>query len=874
LNKPETSKNTVTKKCNEFFNNAFNESGLQIKSQIDLITNSNEFISAEKSKKDYIEFTISYICNKKELSTEELLAELGNLYSFLINDGKFCNFKLINLRIDEIYARANVLLDTHQEICPSKIKHLIPSGCSTYILNEFVKLIFTQNGVFNPGGCHAVKKMVNSKLQLFFSAESCDQINNILDRLLVDKKFLNYLTTYISVDKDLQDLIFFDLKIPKIDKSTDEENPFRFVYAQWAILLALFTPVGQTDEGNCYAVATLFNLLNEHAEILLPILMSVLKKGYLIYGKKKIPVSILLDGKKQYDLSPDFNIKYEKFIQLPIISVLTHCIKSDITDNFDSKINCLLSLDECMQIAFGAKKEIAMKMYDSFYKKNISHLLLSIFQFIPTNTVNGKKESSSKYHLIDFIHLYLLKCIPISQFTKPFIHDFTSKYKSELKERLFIFDYFNSTPNLKNNRINFDFHEKGFKFNGYLEDYKKFKEERRLCILENSKMIPIDSISMLQTHLQRINLSVVNKYFKTMHVDEVIELNSYFSSNEFMYDFSQFLENINWNNTPLKSEEYLDSDSLFLIQRGGNTDYLTIAKPFKTIFKKPVTLISTSVKSFYSNLCHEIFQQMNINSQFLNKDDFLILTTSKRHVYNTFPNRFKKYWKNSPEQKIQHRVFERAAIVSKVTRKQIIDIFHPIIGDYVDVLLKNTNENELLNITSVAVKAKMILPEELLDEVDLAIEKSLDEISLKKVREEASYLLTNVLKNKNEKKYLRIFHETLQGMQILKMDYVTPYFLAVEINKILLQSSPCVQISSNKIENRIRKTFFLPEIIEIGNTNWVGLEAEKKHFLYLAINYSYTKGMLTLSVRDKGKLLPCPLSQDILDETHLYFPKK
>ena len=113
-------------------------------------------------------------------------------------------------------------------------------------------MIFSPEGNFNLGGCHAVLRLMESGFtnSKYVTEDGRMQIIKIVNKLIYDKQFLALFTEEFEVDNEMQGLILIDMKLPKEDK-------FHFRYVQWGILMLLFNPVRQLEEPNCFAVLLL-----------------------------------------------------------------------------------------------------------------------------------------------------------------------------------------------------------------------------------------------------------------------------------------------------------------------------------------------------------------------------------------------------------------------------------------------------------------------------------------------------------------------------------------------------------------------------------------------------------------------------------------
>ena len=104
--------------------------------------------------------------------------------------------------------------------------------------------------------------------------------------------------------------------------------------------------------------------------------------------------------------------------------------------------------------------------------------------------------------------------------------------------------------------------------------------------------------------------------------------------------------NMNLYETELDRSHYLKSDSLFFIQRGGNSGHILNWDPLKNHFESPVFFSSNDLYDFFCKLNQKIADYIKQKSEYENEQDPQLLTLTSAHVFNLQPKRFQKYWNN------------------------------------------------------------------------------------------------------------------------------------------------------------------------------------------------------------------------------------
>ncbi len=840
---------------NEIFENIC----LKLKNQVSLIIDFMTKLNFPSEEYFEICKTAAIICTNDRMNEKEKMSELGILFYCLVCNKKLpANTNLTEFRIEEIDLEIKDLKRIHKERCPENLQKLIPSGCNAYLLRVFVRMIFPPDGSFNPGGCQAVINMMESRLIRYLPEEGRLQTLRIANRLMTNSKFLDYFLTEFKVDKKLEELILTDMKYSK-------EEEFNFVFVRWALLMVFFNPIGQFSEPNCFAVASLANLINdeEMCDPVIEILINVLKTGKFTVEGNDISVLPLINIQPFHNAFFESVLSYETLLQMTGFSAVKEClIPSEVMEN-SNNINISSdnpqTLKSILQSKFGAKTEEAHKLLLSFKQVSLQQMLLSIVQFISLNTIGTTIGSrlTEKNFLLENIYYNLIGA-PLFQATplqNEEIQNFTFEFYKVIAKELYFIDC-----------VNYDYIQKNDSIL-YSSDL-----ERKLCVINEGGGSVIGRISQFQSYLKSVNSKIINM-LNLQNNESMIKFTSFLDSYEFMFKVALVNININRDNDALKMYHHLYYDTFFIPQLGGNTNFLHNCEPFISRFNNKISFESNSVESFFKLIRFNLFNYFTSNPLFFKKIAPLILVESKKHVYNICPYLFKKYWTNTNEKIINENVINRAVALNKLTPNRINRIFELTIPKEIKAKFFNKfNKISFLNNFSKSVKKDLDISSHSL--FDTSIDTAMNEISFTSVRKQLSPLIEGILNKNLYSAYQQKLLEKI-GRRELSASYISPYDLAKLIHKILLTSTPCVFTPICIIENYVRKFFHLPEVISVANLNWVNELSEKPVYNFLCIKYDFALQKLAFCIRSNGieRPLSQEFAQDIFDETTIIFSK-
>lgn len=862
-----------------------------VKDQAALIVNSTSFLNYFPLQKENIRAIILEIAGNNHLDTNSKCAELGVLYFYIACKELPTFSKFVEYRTKELWDEANSMINKHETVCPEHLRKHIPIGTKAYLLYAFARIIFPSDGGFNPGGCKALKIMMEGRLQTHISEEERMQIIRITDRLLNDTKFVQLFLEPFSVHKDLQELILVDLQL-------NEREEINSIYVRWNLLIALISSfIQHAGERNCYAISTASYLLVNDPEIPLEMLIEVLKTGQMEFSEQKFPVLSILEGAMMNESGFDRVMHISSVSNLIPFSHLRDSLGSEISDEFDVKI----PLERYLTEAYVEKTLKAKLRYLSFTQNLLQKMLISMVQFTAINTnskdfyleddllksadVKQLKQFSSKESLIDkFIEkLKINLCANLNGKSLKIQDDiYLDALESFFLEKLYLVDYNNYKVTHDNKKVSFHFHNQGLNFKGQLSDYNGFILERRLCFFKNGNLIPVDSITELQSCFEE----VVTQFQLDLKVQPQASLRpmiiDFIRSSVFNEVVSEHLFELNKKESPIEEAIYKDSNSYILAQNGSHDSYLKVWKPIRYKFEVKSIKVD-SVKLFFLKLSVELAMLDRRTKGNFAKSKKWLLIACKDHLYNICPHMFQEYWADEFKKSwgtndlqycskvLDPIIFDRVKMCEFTVTKQerILDklvLVDSTKGDKFKELINNS-----LGVEQFCSDAKGILDPSLHGKFNCVVNSVMYEIPVKAITDNLETILSDIIDISNREDCQK---RILDCIELHASEYYSPYSLAEALHDaLLLENFPQVP-SMNLIEKRIRKWANLPEVIDIGNMNWGEIQSDKTSFDYLSLRHDFTRG-LSFCYRRNGVERPVS-DKDVayfLETTQLYLPK-
>lgn len=859
-----------------------------LQEQATLITRSKPFLKSSKEKRNYIRSLIVDIGKNSALSENEKYAELGVLYFYIASQKEFlCNSSFVKTRTNEIEAEAKKLKQEHKKFCPSHLQKQLPSGVNAYLLRTFVRMIFTPDGGFNPGGCKALQFMMYSSLKLLIPDEQQLQIFRITNKLLHDENFRQLFKKPFKVHEDLEYIISIDLKIPPND-------PINFIYVRWDLLMLLLAPLGQIgSEGNCFAVAPTANFITNHPEIILEIIIDVLKTGNFSIDQQEIPAMQFFENTADF-YEEDF---HESAIHknLNAFLIVNKCLNNSSTayqteknhnfsehdasqegiwkdqNLFTSELYEHLQHIEMTkeqqdnQQYLGHQTKHANQLFTSLKQNILQKLTLSIIQFAAINTPRKKPtfDFADKSDLINFFALEMSKYSEYISGDEFKIFSDKKKFLDNFKEIFSRSFYFVDKINGESDT----------------EKPKGLRYTRNLFFLKQGKLIPITKISSFKECFIQIASELQNRQGAIYFKNEINEMLDYIHYNDFTMSIAKFLHAVNQEKVPFKPEDYKNSDLFIIAKGGGRLDFLVEWEALHYQLES-VRISATSVMAFFLEVCVQLFAHGKTHPELIESKSW-VLIGDKGHGYNLYPFFFQNFWtKNSMEQ-LDKAIFERSTKIEDeiFSRSKKARVLKYLFGERLDLFyesIKKKSYNLLFNsqdIQTFSENCKKVIREQFHERLDMAINFVINEIRVKDVQNNLNSILSYVGHNQElyQTKILeKIDHKFHNQIAIL------PYQLAKLIHKVLITSNPSHFASINFLEKQVRKSFGKPDIIELGNLNWIGSLTEKPSFHYLSIKYDFVKKKLAFCVRRDGieSALRKEDSDIILQSTRIFFPLK
>ena len=826
-----------------------------------------------------IRLKMEFVVKHAGWSEEKKMMELGVLHFYVTARMPIPGEEsLFNAWKHDVDQAASALNDKNKDLCGKTKARILPSGATMYIQNQFSCMIFTSDGKFNAGGCLAVKMLLNSRVGRFFGEQQRLQMLRILDRLLYDRDFLNQFRATFAVHPDLQ-------KLMRIDMQLQMDAPLNALSVRRDLLLCFFSLIGQDpDAANCYAVGAEINLLSQHCNLLLKQLIKVLKTGMLEFEGTQIPIATLLEGRRIYEEDFETQLAVDKAPQLAGFIIASDILGRKMSA--DTSQAPTATLGECMQNTFGKKYEDAQEIFLSLKQNLLQQMLVSILQFISLNTIPNEgltmqdvPPSEKELLLLRVKQSIFADFMKLPEVASLNLQAFFDRIEDILPDYFFLVDCKNRKKINKGNRVTFDFHQQGLLFESNFS-YDPFLEERRLYYLSNGTLVPVDSLSFFGTCLSEIASKIVGPSATQNELRALSEFATYVKGEAFKQATARIVDCFN-NTEIIKSPKtYYDSDAFFLIQSGGDTQLILLWDLFKNCYKEPVAFSSKNSCDFFTQLCQSMESAKTQNEMPSAKYDACLLVESQDHTFNLNPSHFEKYW-NAPQGYVKTMV-ERAEkilsqpITSELARKILIDT----VGEKkVSSYLKKSLPTNIINIKEWIKRVSYLIDKSQLKKLEKVLEvnkfeKALDqflqEIDFQTIRKDIfSVLLCGGI----QLNYTQQAEVSAYFANKKEIKFMTPYQLAKLLQKSLLTCGYSGNSQLHHLEETICAYYSFPEVIDLGNLNYVDQSSEKLNFRRLVFKYDFLKQSVTICSRVKGiaSKLPNDFMKALFEEFTLYF---
>lgn len=831
----------------------------KIKIQVSIITSSYSFLRHPQETQKGMERYIAEVAVNDEFTKEEKLAELGILYYYLVSNKNIplcLNF--MSERISEIESELKSLRKIHLLHCPIEYQSILPSGCNSYLFRAFARMIFTPDGSFNPGGCHAVIKMASSRLAKFFGEEERVQIIKVVTHLLNDEKFCSYFWEPFEVIEDLKESILIDMKLPK-------DSPFCFSYVQWSLLKVFFNPLGQTNEPSCFTYSLLLNLINneKNSEFVVKTLVGILKTGKFLFENKEIPILPLLNTRMTaYEEKFKLNLPIKNFSNMTAFDVTKECsiFHKDVTEkNSDGK-----NLDEIMELEFDSEKDYAKKIFFSLDKVYMQQILFAMLQFMAENSMDT---NSAKCDLITALDALFTE-MGFNKLENSRELEFYTKMREVFFKNLFITYYMNNEIKIRNDRVIFENHKQGFIFKQKdREEYKKFKHENRLHFLDqNSNYHSIDGISEFQQILQQSVSSIISE--DNFDEVDIINFSKFIKSDAFKLKLAEKIFQYNKSETALTTDDYLYSDSFFLLHNGGNNNFLCYYEPLKNNFNQLITFEPENVEDFFDKLLSKFHIDIAPAKDFFENKSSWILMQNRTHSFNFCPLLIKKYLAIGGMLKFDKNLFRRAKKIELLTESSVASILLKTLP-WDERALIYEKVRHIRSIPEFLEEVKKLIRPELHDIIDVNIDKCLNMIKLKKLGKNLPNLIIKITKSQQIEKFLNPLNNKIKKYTNgSDKTQISPINLARIFFKTFIKFNSIKYKSEYDIERKICSFFSIPEVIKIANLNWM-----ENDYQYLCIKYDFIQKELIFVHRINNRDIPVGeyFSADILKEISLIY---
>ena len=171
-----------------------------------------------------------------------------------------------------------------------------------------------------------------------------------------------------------------------IDIHVPLDDPMNFVYVRWALLTALFSMMCQLNEANCFAVSIGMNVLSTHCDLLLHFLIEVLTTGKIDCEWHSIPVGLLFLRKEQADFLVEINPAQAR--HLTGFAVAQAALSQDSTSEEEAEPSTPMPLGHILQAEFSEFTWTAKKIFLALKQSHLQKLLISAVQFFATNSMS------------------------------------------------------------------------------------------------------------------------------------------------------------------------------------------------------------------------------------------------------------------------------------------------------------------------------------------------------------------------------------------------------------------------------------------------------------------------------------------------------
>ncbi len=828
------------------------------------IENCMEVKALSSEKKGFVRAKVIQIIKNEKLSESHKLVELGIVH-YLIATGREVSLPeeptLFFLRLEEMESLARELREAHRETLSGKAASLLPSGSTAYLLRSFARMIFPPDGALNIGGCFVIEALLNSHLALQLSEEMRELVLNVVQRLIHDRTFRQLFCDPFTVDPRMAELIFIDTKI-------EFSEEMSFVYVRWALLQALFSTVGQVDEWNCYAVAMIMNLQSRDCDKLLRLLIEVVKTGSFNFDSVEIPVFPLLETRRKYEKDLKVTLSGEELQQLTPYTMTSSLFEKG---DFPLSPKRRKTLAEWLKQEFEGEVDHAKQFFLSHKQSFLQQTLLGMLQFACLNSIDPRPGKATSQRVKTIV--FLINQIKAS--FQRFLSDhgktdrsgfleFLNQFGMQICNSLFFIDYHQSAPVIEANRVNFQFHSQGLLFNGNSADYQPFCETRRLFVCSDGEMQPIDKLS----DFAALCSALLADYDQSEETSEFqrtfVRFQSYLTQNRFLDDLATAVAALNKNESKLPARIYRESDSLFLIQLGGSTALAAGLPELQEKYVRSETITGKNLQELFRELSLSFHRQ-----QMQGPTPPLILSNSSSHAFNVTPHTFETYWANPLRELKQRLVFPGERIRrKKINDQEMSKILRLSLDGEIAELLLTQIPTEFTLLQFVQFVQKEISGPSCGVVLRMA-NRVAQEIPYSTVLESLSRIL---VRNQIMLTELEL-QELLGQLSEKKWDSVSSYQAAKWIHKALLRLPTPKYCSLRLLEGTIRQLFNLPDIIQVGNLNWVGELTEDLKYDYLVITYDPILGQVVWRKRREGieSSLSDEFTKELSKELTLHF---
>ena len=260
------------------------------------------------------------------------------------------------------------------------------------------------------------------------------------------------------------------------------------------------------------------------------------------------------------------------------------------------------------------------------------------------------------------------------------------------------------------------------------------------------------------------------------------------------------------------------------------------------------------IRDFFENLCFWVSTHFAQTIEVGRDLDWQVLAGYQGHSMNFTPNRFRRYWQSQdPLSELRARVTKpgfRLLHAKRLSRAEMHRALSYTSGNESaqEVLADCIEEHMPVLAFQAWVKEKLI--EERHSQFDDNLQEVLTEFDYASLKTHLPLLLHDLAVDLNFQEYTELLHYMDNSK---KSQYLLEPFTAARLmHKALIKCSRSIYIPPGALEQAIRHCYGLPEVVELGNFNWIKKISEQLNYSYLILTWDILRSKLVLKKRWAG----------------------